>query len=230
MEHFTYLALILFTLSYPLYKSFEEKIRFYKNWRFLFPGILISATFFICWDILFTHLNIWQFNHDFILGIFIVNLPLEEWLFFIVVPFSCIFIYEVMNYFVKNDVLASSVKYINSVMILGLSALAIIYHERLYTLVVCSLLALFLLIHQFVIRSNYLGRFYIAWSVCILPFLIVNGVLTAMPVVTYSNPEILNFRIFTIPIEDLFYGMLNILQVVTIYEWLKQRKQREQLA
>src|ERR1700741_1031957 len=100
MQHYTYLALILFTLSYPLFKSFEDKIRFASKWKFLFPGILASAAFFITWDILFTKYGIWSFNPDYVLGLFILRLPIEEWLFFIVVPFSCIFIYEVMNYFV----------------------------------------------------------------------------------------------------------------------------------
>jgi lycopene cyclase domain-containing protein len=223
MQHFIYLGLILFTISYPLYKSFEDKVHFVSKWKYLFPGIITSGIFFIIWDILFVKMGMWQFNHDYILGIFIGNLPLEEWLFFLVTPFSCLFIYEVMNYFVKRDVLASSVKYINLALIVILALLAIFNTERTYTVVVCSFLAIFLAFHQFVIRSTYLGRFYIAWAVCIIPFLLVNGVLTAMPVVTYSNPNILPFRIYTIPLEDMFYGMLNILQVLTIYEWLRSR-------
>jgi lycopene cyclase domain-containing protein len=223
MEQYVYLALLIFTLSYPLYKSFEDKIRFHRNWRFLFPGILASAVFFISWDILFTSMGIWEFNPRYILGIFIANLPLEEWLFFLVVPFSCIFIYEVMNYFVKRDVLQPYLLTINILLVGILLVLAAVFHDRLYTVIVCTLLAAFILIHQFIIRSSYLGRFYIAWLVCIIPFLLVNGVLTAMPVVIYDNLEICNFRIYTIPVEDLFYGMLNILQVLTVYEWLRSR-------
>lgn len=221
--HYTYFCLLLFTLSYPLFKSFEDKIQYHKNWKFLFPGILLSAAFFISWDILFTHLGVWHFNPDYIVGIFILNLPVEEWLFFLIVPFSCIFIYEVMNYFVKKDVWGSAARYINIVFIVLLSALAIIFHDRLYTVTVCSFLSIFLILHQYVFRSTYMGRFYVAYAVCIIPFLLVNGVLTALPVVSYSNPEILGLRIYSIPLEDLFYGMLNILQVLTVYEWLKKK-------
>jgi lycopene cyclase domain-containing protein len=221
--HYIYSLLLLFTLSYPLFKSFEDKIAFHKRWKFLFPAILISATFFIIWDIWFTSIGIWKFNSDYVLGLFIFKLPIEEWLFFFITPFSCVFIYEVMNYFVKKDVLAKQAKYITTILAIILLVLAIIYHDKLYTFVDFILLSVFLFIHQFIIKSNYLGRFYITWAICIIPFLLVNGVITAMPIVIYNNLENINIRIWTIPVEDLFYGMLNFLQVITIYEFLKQK-------
>lgn len=222
--HFTYLALILFTISYPLFKSFEDKLQYHKKWRFLFPGILLSGSFFICWDILFTQMGVWSFNNDYILGFKIAGLPMEEWLFFLVTPFSCLFIYEVMNYFVKKDVLGKAAPIISLLLIILLGAAAIYFHDRIYTLVVCSFLAVFLFIHQYMLRSAYLGRFYLAWAVCMLPFLIVNGILTYLPVVSYNSLAIMNLRIVSIPIEDLFYGMLNILQVLTVYEMLQKKK------
>jgi len=85
-------------------------------------------------------------------------------------------------------------------------------------------LGISLLVHQYVIKSTYLGRFYLSWVVCLIPFLIVNGILTAMPILIYNNLHILNVRVYTIPIEDAFYGMLNFLLVITIYEYLKQKR------
>lgn len=222
--HYIYLLLIFFTISYPLFKSFEDKIQFHTKWKFLFPGILLSALFFISWDIYFTHIGVWSFNPDYVSGLYIANLPIEEWLFFIIVPYSCVFIYEVMNYFVKKDILEGLTKYITYLLILFLFTLAFLFYDRIYTLFTCSFLGTFLLIHQFFFHSNYLGRFYIAWAVCFFPFFIVNGVLTYLPVVLYNNLETIGFRIFTIPFEDFFYGMLNVLIVVTVYEYLKQKK------
>jgi len=57
-----------------------------------------------------------------------------------------------------------------------------------------------------------------------IPFLIINGVLTAMPVLIYNESEIIGIRIYTIPVEDVFYGMLLYLSVLTIYEGLKQNR------
>lgn len=222
--HFIYIGLILFTISYPLFKSFEEKIQYSSKWKFLFPGLLLSGAFFIIWDIWFTSIEIWKFNPDYVLGLFIGGLPIEEWLFFIVVPFSCVFIYEVMNYFVKRDLLANYSKTITIILILISIIIAVLYRHQLYTVVTFSLLAIFLLFHLIILKSSYLGRFYLAWLVCLIPFFMVNGVLTAMPVLIYNDAENMGIRLYTIPLEDAFYGMLNILQVVTVYEWLKNRK------
>lgn len=221
MKQYTYILLLLFSLSYPLYKSFEDKIRYSSKWKYLFPSILISALFFILWDIWFTQIGIWKFNPDYVLGYYINGLPIEEWLFFIIIPFSCVFIYEVMNYFVKKDVLGKYATLITLVLSSILVFLSVIYAERFYTFITFSLLATFLLIHHFVIQSNYLGRFYLTWLVCLVPFFVVNGILTSMPVLIYNDAENIGIRLWTIPVEDMFYGMLNILQVITVYEWLK---------
>lgn len=221
--HYYYFFLLAFTLSYPLFKSFETKIQFYKKWNSLFPAIAISAIPFILWDIWFTKIGVWHFNPDYVAGAFIAGLPIEEWLFFYITPFSCVFIHEVLIYFVKKDVFAPSVKYINTILGLSLIAIALLNHHRIYTLLDFGLLGIFLLIHQYIFKSNYLGRFYLTWFVCIVPFLLVNGFITGLPIVIYDNLHNLNIRIYTIPIEDLFYGMMHTLLVISIYEYLKQR-------
>lgn len=221
--HFIYLYTLAFTLSYPLYKSYESKVQYHKKWRFLFPAIFISAILFIAWDIWFTEIAVWSFNRDYLIGWFIAGLPIEEWLFFFVTPFSCVFIYEVLNYFVKKDVIAPYSKVISITLIVSLLLLGLMNTSRTYTAVVFITLALFILFIQFILRAAYLPRFYLTWVVCMVPFLMVNGVLTAMPVITYNELHILNFRIYTIPIEDVFYGMLNTLLVIAIYEYFKKK-------
>lgn len=224
LRHFAYIFLLLFTLSYPLYKSFEEKIRFHRQWRFLFPAIALSAAFFIPWDIWFTQIHVWSFNSEYVAGLFILGLPFEEWLFFFIVPFSCIFIYEVMNYFIKKDLPESLSRAITTTLGVALLAAAAVFHDKIYTCVDFGLLGTFLLLHRFVFRSAYMGRFYIAWMICIVPFLLVNGFITGLPIVIYDNLKNTGLRIYCIPVEDLFYGMLQILLVVTVYEYLKRRR------
>ncbi len=221
--HFTYVFILAFTLSYPLYKSFESRVQFYKKWRFLFPAIFISAIVFIAWDIWFADKSVWSFNRDYLLGFFIAGLPIEEWLFFFITPFSCVFIYEVLNYFVKKDIIAPYAKGISITLISALLILGIMNTSRMYTSITFITLALVLFVLQFIFKSSYLPRFYLTWAVCMIPFLIVNGMLTAFPVIRYNELHILNVRIFTIPIEDVFYGMLNTLLVIAIYEYLKTK-------
>ena len=101
--------------------------------------------------------------------------------------------------------------------------LGIMNTSRMYTSITFITLALVLFVLQFILKSSYLPRFYLTWAVCMIPFLIVNGMLTAFPVIRYNELHILNVRIFTIPIEDVFYGMLNTLLVIAIYEYLKTK-------
>ncbi|MCW3071013.1 MAG: lycopene cyclase domain protein [Bacteroidetes bacterium] len=223
MKQFTYLLLLVFTLSYPLYKSFEDKVAYHKKWKALFPAILISAVVFIAWDIWFTGIDIWNFRPEYTIGLFFCGLPLEEWLFFFIVPFSCGFIYEVMNYFVKKDVLAPYSRLISIVLITFLLITAGLHPDKFYTLFTFLTLAVFLFLQQFIFKSSRMGRYYIAWAVCLIPFLVVNGILTAT-VLVYDNLENLGVRIYTIPLEDAFYGMLQFLVVISTYEYFKMKR------
>lgn len=63
--------------------------------------------------------------------------------------------------------------------------------------------------------------FLIAYLIILIPFLVVNGLLTAIPVVLYNDNENLGIRLYTIPIEDVFYGMLLIMMNVAGYERFK---------
>jgi len=70
--------------------------------------------------------------------------------------------------------------------------------------------------------------FYITYAVLLIPFSIVNGLLTGFsypqPIVWYNNAENLGLRLVTIPVEDIFYGMLLILSITMIYEMIKDKK------
>lgn len=229
---FLYLGLNIFTISIPFWRSFEEKYINYKaNWGALFKAIAITGAFFIIWDVIFTINGVWGFNPDYLVGIDILHLPIEEWLFFITIPYSCIFIYEVLNRFVKEDYLKLMGKPFSLLLGLSLIASAIGNHEKAYTFWNFLFCGGFLLIHYFIIRPNYLGRFYFSYVVALLGFFLVNGILTGSliesPVVWYNNEENLGIRLGTIPVEDIFYGMLLILMNLTLFEEFKQSNANE---
>jgi lycopene cyclase domain-containing protein len=97
MEKYTYLIIDFVSVLFPFLLSFDKKVAFYKTWNRLFPAIFIVGVFFVVWDIAFTNLQVWSFNAKYIVGIKFFNLPIEEYLFFLCVPYSCVFIYDCYN-------------------------------------------------------------------------------------------------------------------------------------
>ena len=92
-DHLTYLFLNLITIAGPLALSFDKKVAFYKNWKQFALAMLTTTTIYIVWDIWFTKINVWLFNPQFLYGKWFANLPLEEYIFFIIIPYACLFIY-----------------------------------------------------------------------------------------------------------------------------------------
>lgn len=221
--HYTYLILNLACIFFPFILSFDKKIAYYKLWKPLFIGMLISAAFFIIWDILFTKLGVWSFNPTYIIGIYIFNLPIEEILFFITVPYACIFIYEVVNGYTKRDVIGCGKPYSVVISVICL-VLIILFHDKTYTLVNASICLIMLLYAAFIYKSQNLGRFFLAYFISLIPFLICNGLLTALPVVIYNNNENMNLRLFTIPLEDTLYGLSLMLIPILIMDYFKKPK------
>lgn len=191
-------------------------------------GTAVMCLLFIPWDVWFTANGIWGFNHAFITGIYVGNLPVEEWMFFIVVPFACAFIYEVLNYFVPAAPLKPIQNKITAALIFLSFLLSVVFVDRLYTFTTFSLLCLFLIWHLLINRSEFLGQFYLAFLIIQIPFLLVNGALTGLftdePVVWYNNAENMGLRLLSIPVDDIGYNMLMLLIVITVLEKYKARK------
>ncbi|MEX2591117.1 MAG: lycopene cyclase domain-containing protein, partial [Chitinophagales bacterium] len=218
---YSYLLINCASIAIPLLLSFEKRVAYYKKWKALIPAIALMAFVFIAWDIYFTHIGIWGFNPKYLSGIYLANLPLEEYLFFFCIPYSCLFIYEVLNYYNPDDILKKYRKGISVFLLLLLVLLAIAFHDRLYTVVTFTLTSIFLLYLLISGKDGYLGRFYLAYAVSLIPFFIVNGILTGTaltePIVWYNDAENIGYRLGTIPVEDTIYSMIMLLMTTHFY-------------
>jgi lycopene cyclase domain-containing protein len=87
-----------------------------------------------------------------------------------------------------------------------------------------ALLALLVAIYVWK-QPELLGFFLLAWLVALLPKLVVNGILTSLPVVSYNPEHIIGLRVGTIPVEDFFYFFGLLLLNVMVYENLKRHKE-----
>ncbi|MEI7501859.1 MAG: lycopene cyclase domain-containing protein [Paludibacter sp.] len=223
LEKYTYLILMAFCLIFPLAFSFDKRVAFYKNWGKLFVATIVPAAFFIAWDVWFTSRSIWSFNDSYVVGIKIFNLPIEEILFFIVIPYCSIFVFEVLkSYFPKADY--------NQQLFWGLIFLCLIFigsavyfFNHVYTFWNFTFNAVFLailLLNMWFLE--HITHFLLTFAICLVPMLIVNGVLTALPVVEYNPLQISGFKIYTIPFEDFFYFFLLLMMNVLIFVRMKR--------
>lgn len=224
MNHqYAYLWINILSVVFPLLLSFDKKVAFYKHWKNLLPAMLIVGFFFVLWDMLFTATGVWKFNEKYILGIYIFNLPIEEVLFFITVPYACAFIYEVLNAYIQRELLGCGLRLSLVFMVLCLIT-CVIYYDRIYTVVNAGVCFFLILFTRFIYRMKNMGRFYLAYFVSLLPFLLVNGLITGLPIVEYNDDENMGLRIITIPVEDVFYCLSLLLGTVLVMDYLKNRK------
>ncbi len=220
-----YLWLLLGSVSIPLVLSFDKKVAFYRHWPALFPSLLITALLFIPLDILFAKNMIWGFNPDYHSGIVLLHLPLEEWLFFLVIPYASLFIHFVLQAYLPGAILPAKATRMISAVLIALLLLAVaLYPGKVYSLAYFVMTIAVLLIST-LWKRELTGRFFISFLVILLPFMLVNGILTGSfiqgEVVWYDSREITGLRIFTIPVEDFAYGFSLLMVNLLCMEFMK---------
>ena len=222
-SHYTYFLILGASLAGPLALSFDKKVAFYKSWKYVVPAMILPAIFYVAWDVFFTAKQVWSFNDDYITGIHLFNLPIEEVLFFLVVPYCCLFIYACIRAYFPQLNSNGTTKGIWWVLGISLVVAALVFYTRYYTswtFMFCGVYLLFMAVLQRKFQTFNQAAFLVSYLIILVPFLLVNGLLTSIPVVLYNDGENLGLRIYTIPFEDVFYGMLLVLMNVTIYEKL----------
>jgi len=210
-----YLLLNLGSISVPFLYSFHPRLQLHKRFLWIFVSILLTMAIFIPWDVIFTLHDIWGFNDTYFLRIKFLSLPLEEWLFFICIPFACVFThYALLLYFPNLKLNKTSTKWISSGLMTLLFVLAAVNYDKWYTVINFSLaIPLTYLVYRY--NPKLLQHFLLTFLVMLIPFFIVNGILTGSfidnQVVWYNNAENLGIRMGTIPVEDSIYAYTLIL-------------------
>ncbi|WP_031530067.1 lycopene cyclase domain-containing protein [Dyadobacter crusticola] len=226
--NYLYLVVDLASISVPLLASFHPKIGLHKHWNILWPSLLMCAVPFVIWDSFFTQAGVWGFTPKYLTGIYLVGLPIEEILFFICIPYACVFSYYSFRKFHRESFKVPAERFITLFFISLALVSAVLFHDRAYTFSTSILLAAFLLFLAFLEKPRWLSMFYYSHMFLIIPFVIVNGILTGTgltePVVWYNDAENIGARFLTIPAEDLFYGMLMLILNVFVFEKLLERK------
>lgn len=204
-----YSALLLFSVLIPFILSFDRKVSFYRTWKYLMPSLLIIGSIYIFFDVIFAKRGIWGFNPAYHLNIKLLDLPLEEWLFFILIPYACIFIHYVfISYYPHAKLSDKTVKIFSAAIMIFILIIVAFNFEKAYTVVNFSLLILALLLAM-IDKSKVINSYFISFLIMLIPFFIVNSILTGTfiknEVVWYNNSETLGIRLLTVPVEDIGY-------------------------
>lgn len=218
---YTYLLILFFTVIICFIASFHHRILFNRYFGAYIMSAIIVAIPFVSWDIWFTARGVWWFNTDYTLGIVMAGLPLEEWLFFICVPFSCVFTYFCFDKFFKLEWLANFNNLIVFISLIVCSVIALLHYDKIYTLVSAIATITTLIYLHFIARANWIGKASLVFSILMVGFFPVNGVLTGTgleaPIVDYNPNDFLGIRMLTIPIEDAVYGYTQFLLVLYFF-------------
>lgn len=185
------------------------------------PAIFMIAAVFIIIDIIFASKGVWGFNPQYNMGIIIAGLPLEEYLFFILVPYSCLFIHYVFLHYSGGYSLPDrSVRIISAFLIFIMALLPVFFSDKIYTVFYSLFTAGMILLLLFE-KTRILNRYYITYLIMLVPFIMVNSILTGTflseEVVWYNGDEIIGVRLFTIPVEDFMY-LFSLIAMILLAE------------
>lgn len=234
-----YFKILIFSFALPFIFSFHPKINFYKYWTAFFKSNIIVAIPFIIWDIIFTYNGVWGFNEKHIGDLYIFNLPVEEVLFFIIIPYCCVF-----TYFLFDKLSISSGKFTNNltkIIAICMLVFGVIENDHIYT--VCTFISLGTMLGTLsFLKKDFMATFYLNYFFITFSFfLIVNGILTGGDFlnnltdykwntsypdhapVWYNNEENLGIRVWTIPLEDFFYSMLLLLSNIWLFDYFRKK-------
>ena len=95
VQKFGYMAMLAFTVFGSFWLEIVLKTSVLKRWKRALVSILPISFFFLVWDAYAIAQGHWFFNRDRMLGIYgPFDIPLEEFLFFIIVPMAAILTIE----------------------------------------------------------------------------------------------------------------------------------------
>lgn len=229
LGHGTYWGVLALTFLGPFFLGFHKSLSFNQRWKDLLIALLWIVCIYVPWDLWFTSKGVWSFNPMYLSGLYFFYLPIEEVLFFIATPFSCLFVFECIRYYFPSLSYDHGKKQRHAISLLIMSlfvlmALMLITRnpQGWYTLS-ATITGIIGLIYLYIHRKNDFLQILITWIVLLIPFYICNGILTGIhfweypfinqheievnhAVVLYNNLENSGLRIWSVPAEDFFYG------------------------
>ncbi len=203
-----YLCFDLVIGSVGLWASFRYKLNTHIRSRQMIRAFCMVGVPFIVWDVFAAKSGHWSFNDVYTLGVRVLGLPIEELLFFIVVPFACMVVWDGVEKYVEDSGFLSGHMIIACFELFSFVVL-ITQWEHMYTRVVSlAFLAVCIVLSQWFRAFIMRKRFWIFQLMVLLLFVFGNLILTGLPIVRYGADAITGMRFLTIPFEDFLYNFV----------------------
>lgn len=97
MAHLLYLGLLAACLIGTAPLEIVLRTRVYRRWPRLVLAILPAFVIGVGWDLYAVHRHQWYFDYHYLLGLKVAGLPIEEALFFIVIPICAVLTLEAVR-------------------------------------------------------------------------------------------------------------------------------------
>jgi len=97
-----YMLVLCAVVIVPLIMSVDRALGLYRSSVSLIKAMAGACVPFWIWDVVATARGHWSFNPDYVLGLWLLGMPIEEWLFFVVITFVSIFTWESAKYFLNE--------------------------------------------------------------------------------------------------------------------------------
>lgn len=159
----------------------------------------------------------WDYNPQHVGSASFLGLPIEECLFFFVIPFACLYLYSAMA---KLRVLDTVVTRQWLYIALGLSVLFAVLIAVLQPLerTIVDAVLLALVVGVFILFRPRITRAFLVWiGAVLILFFVTNSILTGLPIVTYDHAFGSAMRVGSIPIEDFWYNFSLLLSAWLVW-------------
>ena len=94
MRQLTYLAVLAGCLLGTLPLELVLRVRVYARWRRLLAALVPGLVLGLAWDVYAVRQGHWHFDQRYLVGLDLAGLPVEEVLFFLVIPICAVLTLE----------------------------------------------------------------------------------------------------------------------------------------
>ncbi len=221
-QNYWYLLILFVLAGLTLFLFIKKSIVFITEFKYMLPAIIFSSTIFIMLDIRFLQSGIIRFNENFLVGKNILNLPIEEWLFLLIISLFAFSVYILVNVKFEHFEKPNLFYAVSVLLLAGFAYEAWFSRQKLVPFFVFFLLAIYFGYTLFRNRFKpHLTKFYISYFIVVIPFFLIKLFLNALPVILYNNDFILGIRLAGVPVEQFANLFLVMLINITIFEYLR---------